>query len=216
MRTAAILPVKSFDQAKHRLSDGLASDLRQALAEAMFSDVLAALKATSVDEILVVTRSPAAADIAGRHGARVVEDAQTGHNAAAALAIDAALAGAAKRVLLVPGDCPALDPLELDELLARPVRPPSAVVMPDRHGTGTNGLLLTPPDALTPSFGPESCARHMALARARDTNAQVVELGSLLLDIDTPEDVELLSRTENTRPELAARTRQLLGQLSRC
>ena len=59
-----------------------------------------------------------------------------------------------ERVLLVPGDCPLLDPAELDELLARPPEPPSALIVPDRHGTGTNALLLTPPDALTPSFGP--------------------------------------------------------------
>ena len=73
----------------------------------------------------------------------------------------------ATRVLLVPGDCPALDPAELDELLedAEGVATPDVVVVPDRHGDGTNALLLTPPDAIQPAFGPGSRERHERLAQ---------------------------------------------------
>jgi 2-phospho-L-lactate guanylyltransferase len=108
----------------------------------------------------------------------------------------------------VPGDCPALDPTEVDELLARPVTPPAALVVPDRHGTGTNALLISPPDALSPSFGPGSCQRHLQLARERRTNAEAVELPSLALDIDTPEDLDALASS----PDRALRTRQLLAR----
>ena len=58
-------------------------------------------------------------------------------------------------------------PGELDALLqSTRRRGPEVVIVPDRHGTGTNGLLLAPPDAIAPSFGPGSCERHRALARA--------------------------------------------------
>ena len=69
----------------------------------------------------------------------------------------------ADRALLVPGDCPALDPGEVSALLAHTA---PVVIVPDRHGTGTNALLLAPPDAIAPSFGPGSFARHAALAGA--------------------------------------------------
>ena len=64
-------------------------------------------------------------------------------------------------MLLVPGDCPALDPGEVATLLARQGRA-GVVIVPDRHGAGTNALLLSPPDVIEPSFGPGSFARHAA------------------------------------------------------
>ena len=45
-------------------------------------------------------------------------------------------------VLMVPGDCPALDRDELDALLDEPADSPSVVIVPDRHGSGTNACLL--------------------------------------------------------------------------
>jgi 2-phospho-L-lactate/phosphoenolpyruvate guanylyltransferase len=213
MRTVAILPVKSFPAAKQRLRDGLDPERREALVRAMFTDVLDALGGADLDGIVVVTASLPARRIAIDRGAEVLTDHETGHNAAAALGIRAALERGAERTLLVPGDCPALDPQELNALLEHPVSAPSLIVVPDRHGTGTNALLITPPDALAPSFGPGSCQRHMSLARAAGIGAEVVRLPSLGLDIDTPEDVASLAELG---PERASRTRLALSQPSRC
>ena len=210
MRTLAILPVKSFSRAKQRLRGGLDPELRESLAEAMFGDVLDALDAArAVDAVVVVTGGDTPGEIARQHGARVLNDGEHGHNIAARLGIAAALDGGYDRVLLVPGDCPALDPDELDGLLARPVVPPSLVIVPDRHGTGTNALVLTPPDTLPPSFGPGSCRRHGELARAAGVNAQVVEVPSLALDVDTPQDLAALTAASD-------RARRTHALLSRC
>src|SRR5579884_3608401 len=114
MRTLAILPVKSFPRAKQRLSPGLPADLRRELAEAMLYDVLSALGQTTVEEVIVVTAGEAPAALAREHGARVIADGEQGHNGAARLGVSEALRSGAERVLLVPGDCPALDPEEVD------------------------------------------------------------------------------------------------------
>ena len=66
------------------------------------------------------------------------------------------------------------------------------MIVPDRHGTGTNGLLLTPPDAIAPSFGPGSCERHRELAIAAEVAWRIERPASLLLDIDTGEDLAAL------------------------
>lgn len=213
MRTIAILPVKTFSTAKQRLREGLEERRREALVEAMFTDVLRSLRKTTVDQIIVVTGSRYAQRIALDHGAVVLTDAETGHNDAAALGINAALDAGADRVLLVPGDCPVLDPGEVEELLGLPAKPPTALIVPDRHGTGTNALVLTPPTAVSPSFGPGSCQRHLDLARARGANAVIVSVPSLALDIDTPDDLQSLVAVPNQHQ---AATRRLLGQLSRC
>ena len=120
MRTLAILPLKSFRDAKQRLEIGLDAPTRRALAEAMFSDVLVALRrARGVHAILVVTTDRNAQRIAGAYGARLLDEDDRGHNYAAASGILMAINEQIDRVLLVPGDCPALDPVELDSLLAR-------------------------------------------------------------------------------------------------
>ncbi|HEY2161731.1 MAG TPA: 2-phospho-L-lactate guanylyltransferase [Solirubrobacteraceae bacterium] len=208
MRTLAILPVKSFERAKQRLQGELDPELRRQLAEAMLLDVLESLGASRVDEIVVVSGGARAREIAHEYGATAVEDRDQSHNAAAMLGVRAALALGAQRALLVPGDCPALEPMEIDELLARPVQVPSALIVPDRHGTGTNALLLTPPGALAPSFGPDSCPRHLAHARSAGVEAEVVRVPSLALDIDTPEDLAALA----SAPGRARRTRELLSR----
>jgi 2-phospho-L-lactate guanylyltransferase len=213
MRTLAILPVKSFPRAKERLRQGLSPELRRGLAEAMFADVLSALtRADAVDEIFVVSAGDAARAIATAQDARVIKDRELGHNAAARVGIEAALAAGAERVLLVPGDCPALDPDELDALLGEPVAPPQVVIVPDRHRTGTNALLLAPPTVIEPSFGPDSCDRHARLARSVGARAEVVDVPSLAIDVDTPDDLEALD-TFAAR-DAAVRTRELLATLS--
>src|SRR4051794_21582943 len=173
MRTVAILPVKSFGRAKQRLGRAFAD--RPALAAAMVAVVLDTL--TSVDEldhVIVVTAERGAAEIARSAGARVVHDPiEAGQTAAASLGIAEA---EADRVLLVPVDCPALDAGDVAALLvhAEPV-----VIVPDRHGQGTNALLLTPPDVMAPAFGEGSFARHTALARAAGATMKVVDVPSL-------------------------------------
>lgn len=212
MPTFAILPVKTFSTAKRRLREGIDSRRREALVEAMFTDVLKAMRKTAVDQLLVVTGSRYAQKIAVDHAAVVLTDAETGHNDAAALGINAALDRGADRVLLVPGDCPQIDPAEIDALLAHPVSRPSVLIVPDRHGTGTNGLVITPPTAISPSFGPGSAQRHLELARARGANAEIVPVPSLALDIDTPDDLESLVGLPRQSPA----TRRLLERFSRC
>jgi 2-phospho-L-lactate/phosphoenolpyruvate guanylyltransferase len=216
MPALAILPIKSFADAKQRLQNELSPGPRRALAEAMFSDVLIALRrASSVDDVLVVSADHAAQQIGGGYGAQVLEDRQRGHNVAATLGVEWALEAGIGRVLLVPGDCPMLDPAQLDELLARQVDPRSALIVPDRHGTGTNALLLTPPDVLAPSFGPDSRRRHMADASRAGVPAEVVELDSLALDVDTPDDLEALRHKLARTHGGAAHTRGMLNQLMR-
>jgi 2-phospho-L-lactate/phosphoenolpyruvate guanylyltransferase len=216
MSTLAILPVKSLAGAKQRLQHELAPGPRRVLAEAMYTDVLVALRrASSIDGIIVVSADHSAQQTAGGYGATVIDDHDGGHNAAAELAIRWALESGSERVLLVPGDCPLLDPEQLDELISRPVSARSAVIVPDRHGTGTNALLLTPPDSLAPAFGPGSCQRHAANAQSAGTAHEVVEVSSLALDVDTPDDLDALRvRLEATHGG-AAHTRGMLRQLMR-
>lgn len=215
--TFAILPVKRFSAAKQRLADELAAGTRRALAEAMLTDVLMALRRTpAVQEVLLVTSEPAADAIGRGYGAHVLEDTQeTGQSAAAMIGVAAAIEAGATRALLVPGDTPALDPAELTALLGRPTAESSAIVVPDRHGTGTNALVLTPPDAITPTFGDGSRERHVTAAQAAGARVAVDEVPSLVIDVDTAEDLEALRIALGDVHGNAAHTRGMLSRLGR-
>src|SRR5215208_1171531 len=161
MRTLAILPVKSFAAAKQRLADALGAGSRHALAQAMFRDVLGTLRhVPGLDGIVVVTSDRDAESAARADRVVVLPDTeQTGQSRAALIGIRHALAEGCERVLLVPGDTPLVEPGELAALIAGAC---GVTIVPDRHGTGTNALVLAPPDAIEPSFGEGSVARHLA------------------------------------------------------
>ena len=214
MVTAAVLPIKTYERAKQRLSDAVGIPDRRALAEAMVGDVLDTLPGVAgLDRVIAVTAEPLAAATAREAGASVVHDPhEAGQSAAALLGVRAAIEAGAERVLLVPGDCPALDPGEIAGLLARSGHA-GVVIVPDRHGAGTNALLLSPPDVIEPSFGPGSFARHAARAHAAGTKVRVAEVRSLGLDVDTPEDLHALHEALAGRPGVAPRTRALLARM---
>jgi 2-phospho-L-lactate guanylyltransferase len=218
METLAILPVKRFKDAKRRLEDALPRGSRQALAEAMFADVLTALRRVeAIDRVLVVTADPAAQRIAEGYDAIALDDpAESGQDQAVVRGAAHAREVGAAQVLCLAGDCPLLDPAELDALLGRRrTAERFAVVVPDRHGTGTNGLLLCPPDALSPRYGPDSFARHMRLAEEAALPTEVAELESVALDVDTPDDLAALQVRLAARRGGAAHTRGMLHQLQR-
>ena len=216
MRTAAILPVKRFSDAKQRLGASVADPLRRDLARAMVGDVLSALRdCVEIERTIVVTCEESVAAAARYLGALVIPDAaEESQSAAVAQGIERAAAEGFERVLCIPGDCPALDPGEVAALLeALPTAEAEVVIVPDRHGTGTNGLLLTPPNAIAPAFGPDSHARHRDLAQAAGVVCRTERPASLLLDIDTGADLDVLRELLQGEPQTGARrTRRVLSQ----
>jgi 2-phospho-L-lactate guanylyltransferase len=108
-----------------------------------------------------------------------------------------------------------LDPIEVDALVARRAPSPSVLVVPDRHGTGTNALLITPPGAFEPSFGEGSHERHLQLAGDAGLAAETVLVPSLGLDLDTPEDLAAIEASLGDTRGGAAHTRGMLRQFTR-
>jgi 2-phospho-L-lactate guanylyltransferase len=208
----AIVPVKRFDDAKQRLTAGYEPERRRALVGAMVADVLEAIsQARSVERTIVITGDPIAQELAAEAGAEVIPDpGDLGHVEATQAGIARAEVDGSDCVVLLPGDCPLLDPRELDKLLTG-VPERYVAIVPDRHGTGTNALVLRPPSAIVPAFGEGSCERHVAAARAAGVPFGVEELPSLGLDLDTPADVVALTTALLANPGRAKRTAKALG-----
>jgi 2-phospho-L-lactate guanylyltransferase len=212
LRTTAIIPVKRLDGAHSRLAEALDAEQRATVAQAMFLDTLSKVRrCRALDATLLVT----ADDWVARHAAWtghevLVQKRDDGHSEAAKAGIRAALERGAERVVLLPIDCPLLDPSELDAHLGHT---PRAAIVPDRHRTGTNALVLTPPDAFEPAFGPDSCSRHVARARAAGVSFTIATIESLAFDLDTPEDLAELRDRLLLDPEPAPRTATALWEV---
>ena len=211
MRAVAVLPIKRFASAKQRLGTGMSGRRRRDLAAAMTGDVLAALaQARMVERTILVSAEPRAQEMARAVEAEVLDEPQErGHSEAARLGLARAAELEADAAILVPGDCPLLDPREIDGLLTG-VPTNHVTIVPDRHGTGTNALVLSPPGAMPPAFGEGSCSRHEESARSRGLAVLVEPVPSLGLDLDTPADLIALTRAVAEDGGRARRTARAL------
>jgi 2-phospho-L-lactate/phosphoenolpyruvate guanylyltransferase len=204
-RTWAVVPIRGLRTAKTRLGGDLAPDERLALVTEMLRRTLVATRdSTAIAGTVVVTLDPAAARLAKAHGAIGLVERVPGLNEAIVAGRSLAVARGATAVLVLPADLPRVTPAAVAELVdasreavegAATLSLPGVVTLvPDRHGEGTNALLLAPPDVVEPAFGVGSRAGHRAAALAGGATYQEIG-GPLALDVDTRADLVLAGAT---------------------
>ena len=195
-RVVAIVPVGSLEGAKSRLGEVLdAEERRDLVARMLVRTIEAALDAAGIAETIVISPDVDALAIAAAAGARTMRQRTQGLNHALDWARDDATAGGATAVLILPIDLPLVTPGALEGVLAAAEAgsEPVVALVPDRHGRGTNTLLIRPPGAIAFGFGGDSRYAHAAAAAA--AGVLYIELESpLSVDLDTPEDLLLLER----------------------
>lgn len=194
MRTIAIVPIKELAHAKTRLAATLDPAARATLVRRTLRHVLAALDRPAIAARVVVSPDETILGDAVAGGAFALRQDEGGLNDGLALARDWAIAHSADAILIVLGDLPLLAAEDVTALLDLADRPDVAVFAPDRHGLGTNALLLAPPDALPFAFGEQSLARHRAAALDRGLHTRWYDSPGTALDLDTPADLLALDR----------------------
>ena len=190
----AIVPVKPLRRGKSRLAGTLSEDERAELNQTLLTHTIETLShLKEVEQVLVVSRDPHALTIARNHGARtVLEDGQPHLNTALRRATVVAQVYATRGVLVLPADLPLISPNDILELINRAVDPPVVVIAPDRHEKGTNALLISPSGLIEYDFGENSFQRHCERVKKAGARLEIVNLPSLGLDLDLPEDLELI------------------------
>jgi 2-phospho-L-lactate guanylyltransferase len=189
----AVIPIGTLDGAKSRLGAVLDAEERRDLVTRLAETTIRAAVATpGIAETIVITPDDQVRGLALAAGARPILQRSTGLNAGLREARDEVLAAGGSALLILPIDLPRITP----EALARVVDvldetpPPLVAIVADRHGRGTNALLLAPPDVIDVCFGGDSHGAHVAAAVA--AGARLIELdGPLAEDIDTPDDLLL-------------------------
>jgi 2-phospho-L-lactate guanylyltransferase len=192
VRVVGLLPVRRLDDAKGRLGPTLAPDDRSRLALALLGRAATALFEGGVERVAVITRDERLESCLPHPGLELLPQASSGLNPAIREGQFWARAAAADALLIVLPDLPLVSAEDIRAVLAHAATAP-AVIAPDRHGTGTNALLLSPPDAIEPAFGEGSAARHRAALAAAGVRFAELRREGLSLDLDTPDDLALLA-----------------------
>ena len=192
--------------AKTRLAPILDPASRADLATAMLEDVLAATADVPFASRTVVTESDVVRDIARRAGADTLAVPAEDTNRAAIAAVTDAREAGGRSALVLAADLPLLRGADLELLLAEDA---AVVIAPDRHRSGTNALLLTPPSVIVPAFGVDSFREHRGRAARARVRARTVVSRGLAMDVDSTDDLRSVLRESG----VASRTAEVLGSL---
>lgn len=175
-----LIPVKAFAAAKGRLRGHISDDARERLARWTADRVVAAAAPLAV---FVACDDEGVAEWAVSRGATVAWGPGLGLNGAIdAAVLDVAAAGFT-RVTIVHADLP--EPRGLTGV----GRGAPIVIVPDRHGDGTNVLSRPTHLTLPAQYGAGSFARHLAAALASGAPVTVRHDPYLSIDIDTAADL---------------------------
>ncbi len=199
----AIVPVKPLRRGKSRLAGLLTEEQRTHLNRYLLEHTLTILNEISdIEHTLVVSRDPAALALTRSMGGRtVLEDGAPQFNTAIKRATIVAQAQGARAVLVLPADLPLIEQSDLEAFLLQGNNPPVVVIAPDRRLDGTNGLLINPAGLLEYGYGPGSFRRHSTRATEAGARLEVFHSDRFGLDLDLPEDLEMVGGLKGLKLE---------------
>lgn len=192
-----VIPLRA---GKSRLVEALPLPRITALRNAMFADVVAALRTAGMQRLLVAAGDEASASVARGLQVPFRLDPPTANGLDDVVAAAEATTGRGEGLLVVQADLPALTAADVDALVAAPGE---VVLVPTSDG-GTGALLRRPANVIATAYGPESAARHAARALDRGILPNVLDLPGFELDVDTPEDLTQLASTSGVGPHTRA------------
>jgi 2-phospho-L-lactate guanylyltransferase len=203
----ALLPLKDFTQAKQRLAGVLTPQERLYFFHRMVEDVLNVLADhPSIDQTVIVSDDPAAKLLAEHYQVAYWSEAGMGVKGLNGVASEAAerfSSMGAEAMLVVHGDLPLLTKADLQTLIDShgDTKQRKLSIAQDRHGMGSNCVLVSPPQAISFSYGSNSLHKHLKTALQNDVESLVLDLPGAACDMDTPQDLELLLSQKNLRKQ---------------
>jgi 2-phospho-L-lactate/phosphoenolpyruvate guanylyltransferase len=194
MSLCAIIPIKPLARGKSRLSGVLTRGERMTLNRKMLIHTIEILnEIPEVSRILVISRDTRALALARQRGAHTVLESKNSElNSALGRATYIARKQKISGVLVLPADLPMIVPQDIEKMIERSGTPPVVVIAPDRHRRGTNAILVSPAGLIQYEFGVDSFEKHCLRVREAGARLEIVELSTLALDIDNPEDLSLV------------------------
>jgi 2-phospho-L-lactate/phosphoenolpyruvate guanylyltransferase len=188
----AVVPVKDLWGTKSRLKPILDPGARAGLTLYMMGRVVSAISGAGVENVCVVSPDRIVLGEARERGATPLLQGSRGLNPALEEGRRWAMERGGSALLVLPADLPLIDAEDVSAVLESVGETPSITISPDGARSGTNALLLGPPEVMPFVFGPGSYEAHLRAARERGLDVRVCERPHLAFDLDTAEDLARL------------------------
>jgi len=210
LKIAAIIPVKTFLNAKTRLH--LPSEKVEALCKIMLEEILQVLSiSTKIEKIIMVTKEEKAIEIGKKFNTiTIIDEKEESVNQAVSLADKYLLENNFNASIVFPQDIPYIKTQDIDFMLKYQMHPNFAIIVPSRKFDGTNALARMPIDLMKTHYDNDSYRNHMTTAKEHTLNVAMVFVKRIMLDIDDQEDLKILLE-QNEKPELVEKIRKILN-----
>jgi len=210
LKIAAIIPVKTFSNAKTRLK--LPPNKVEELCEVMLEEILQTLSISpKIDEIILITKEEKAMEIGKKYNTiTIIDEKEESVNQAVSLADEYLLENDFNASVVFPQDIPFIKTQDIDFMLKHQLHPNFAIIVPSRKFDGTNALVRMPIDLMKTHYDDDSYRKHMITAKEHTLNVAMVFIKRIMLDVDSQEDLELLLQ-QNEKPELINKIKKIMN-----
>ena len=201
MKTVAIIPVKSFSNAKARLT--ISPEKTVDICKLMLSEVLQTISTSKkIDNTIIVSRDQSVFDIGKKFGViEVFDELESGVNNAITLADEYISDSEFDTSIILPQDIPFFNSSDLDNLFSFFQRKNSVIIVPSRQFNGTNSLIRNPSRIMTTRYDEGTYKSHLDEAKCNNIDFSLVLIRRLMLDIDRQIDIEFAMK-HNEKPDL--------------
>jgi 2-phospho-L-lactate guanylyltransferase len=209
LKTAAIVPVKTFSNAKTRL--GLSPIQKEKICEIMLEEILQTLSISpQIDKIVIITKDKKALDISKKFDIiQIIDNNETGVNDAVALADDYLLKNDFDTSIVFPQDIPYIKTQDIEFLLKFKGNSNFAIIVPSRRFDGTNALVRNPVNLMKTHYDEDSYKIHMSAAKEKTRDVSMVFIKRIMWDVDNMEDLKFLL-SQNEKPEVSKKIQSVL------
>ncbi len=209
MKIAAIIPVKTFSNAKTRLD--LSQHQKEDLCKVMLEEILHIISISpQIEKTIIVTKEEKAIEIGKKFNAIIIiDEKEESVNSAVALADKYLLENDFHASIVFPQDIPYIKTQDIDFMLNYKMHPNFAIIVPSRRFDGTNALVRMPIDLMKTHYDEDSYKIHMNTAKEHTLNVAMVFVKRIMWDVDNDEDLKFLLE-QNEKPQIAEKIRKIL------
>ena len=211
MKTAAIVPVKTFAKAKTRLN--LSPQKIENLCLIMLEEILRVLCASQhIDDVVLVTQEQKAIKLSEKYNGKItviMDKRERGVNDAVSLTDRYLSENNFDASIVFPQDIPFIKTQDIDFMLNYKTHPNFAIIVPSRRFDGTNALARMPIDLMPTHYDEDSYKMHMNTAKKYTPNVAMIFVKRIMWDIDSAEDLEFVLG-QDEKPEIREKIREVL------
>ena len=209
LKIAAIIPVKTFSNAKTRLE--LSQNQVEELCKVMLEEILYVLSISSqIEKIIMVTKEEKAIEIGKKYNTEtIIDKKEESVNSAVALTDKYLLDNNFNASIIFPQDIPFIKTQDIDFMLNYKMHPNFAIIVPSRRFDGTNALARMPVDLMETHYDEDSYKIHMNTAKEHTLNVAMVFVKRIMWDVDNEEDLKFLLE-QNEKPDISKKIKNIL------